>query len=207
MNQEPTHRTRVADLRRDYMQRGLDRSDLAPDPFTQFSLWFDEAVASGEIIEPNAMVLSTVSADGQPHARFILLKGFDQNGFVFFTNYLSAKGHDLAANPRAALTFGWIELERQVRIEGTVTKMPRDAVEAYFRMRPRGSRLGAWASEQSTVIASRAVLEAKLGEAEMRFADDVPPPAEWGRVLPRAGMHRVLAGPHEPAARPAALPP
>ena len=110
----------------------------------------------------------------------VLLKGFDAEGFVFFTNHDSEKGHDLAANPRAALTFGWIEQERQIRIEGTVSPTPRSAVEAYFQTRPRGSRLGAWASNQSDVIASRAVLEARLAEADAYFPDDVPPPASWG---------------------------
>jgi pyridoxamine 5'-phosphate oxidase len=170
----------VSALRRDYMQRRLDEADVAPDPFRQFALWFQEALDCPLIAEKNAMVLSTVSPDGQPHARFVLLKGFDAEGFVFFTNYASEKGRDLATNPRAALTFGWIEQERQVRIEGTVTPTPRDAVEAYFQTRPRGSRLGAWASEQSTVISDRAVLESRLAAAEARFPDDVPPPETWG---------------------------
>jgi len=176
----------VSALRRDYMQRGLDEADLAPDPNQQFALWFHEALNCPAIAEPNAMVLSTVSPEGQPHARFVLLKGFDAEGLVFFTNYESEKGRDLAVNPRAALTFGWIEQERQVRIEGTVFQTPRSAVEAYFQMRPRGSRLGAWASDQSRVIPSRAVLEARLAEAEARFADDVPPPESWGgyRLVP-----------------------
>jgi len=176
----------VAALRRDYMQRALDEKDVAADPFHQFSLWFQEARACPAIAEANAMVLSTVSAEGRPHGRFVLLKGFDAEGFVFFTNYGSEKGSDLAANPRAALTFGWIEQERQVRIEGTVTKTPRSAVVAYFQTRPRGSRLGAWASEQSEVIPSRETLEARLAEADARFPNDVPPPETWGgyRVAP-----------------------
>jgi pyridoxamine 5'-phosphate oxidase len=168
------------------MQRGLDEADLAPDPFQQFALWFQEALNCPAIAEPNAMVLSTVSPQGQPHARFVLLKGYTAEGFVFFTNYGSEKGRDLAANPRAALTLGWIEQERQVRIEGTVSQTPRSAVEAYFQTRPRGSRLGAWASDQSEVIPSRAVLEARLAEADARFSGDVPPPESWGgyRVVP-----------------------
>jgi len=170
----------VAALRRDYMQRGLDEADLAPDPFQQFALWFQEALNCPAIAEPNAMILSTVSPEGQPHARFVLLKGFSAEGLVFFTNYDSEKGRDLAANPRAALTFGWIELERQVRIEGTVSPLPRSAAEAYFQTRPRGSRLGAWASNQSEVIPNRAVLEAQLAEADARFPENVPPPATWG---------------------------
>src|SRR5271156_932065 len=130
--------TQVAALRRDYMQRALDEADLAPDPFQQFARWFQEALDCPAIAEPNAMVLATVSPERQPHARFVLLKGFDAKGFVFFTNYCSEKGRDLESNPHAALTFGWIEQERQVRIEGTVTQMHRSTVEDYFRSRPRG---------------------------------------------------------------------
>jgi len=176
----------IAALRRDYMLRGLDEADLDPDPIRQFGVWFQETIDSGAIREPNAMVLSTVSPEGQPRGRFVLLKGFDAEGFVFFTNYQSTKGQHLAVHPRAALTFGWIELERQICIEGTVTKTTHAAVEAYFQTRPRGSRLGAWASNQSEVIPDRSVLEAKLGEAEGRFAGDVPPPPQWGgyRLVP-----------------------
>ncbi|HEY0257502.1 MAG TPA: pyridoxamine 5'-phosphate oxidase [Candidatus Methylacidiphilales bacterium] len=176
----------IAALRRDYMLRGLDETDLDPDPFRQFALWFQEALDSKAVAEPNAMVLSTVSTEGQPRGRFVLLKGFDAEGFVFFTNHGSAKGRDLEANPRAALTFGWIELERQVCIEGAVSKTPRAAVEAYFQTRPRGSRLGAWASRQSEVIPNREVLEAELAQAETRHPSDVPPPPEWGgyRLVP-----------------------
>jgi pyridoxamine 5'-phosphate oxidase len=167
-------------LRRDYMQRGLDESDLAADPFTQFESWFRDAVNCAAIREKNAMVLATVSPDGQPHARFVLLKGFGPEGFIFFTSYESDKARELAARPQAALTFGWLELERQVRIEGTVAKTSRAAVEAYFKKRPRGSCLGAWASSQSAVIAGRSVLETRLAEAEARFPGDVPPPETWG---------------------------
>ena len=170
----------VAALRRDYMQRALDEVDLAPDPIEQFGRWFKEALDCTAIAEPNAMVLSTVSPKGQPHARFLLLKGFDAKGFVFFTNYCSAKGRDLDENPRAALTFGWIVQERQVRIEGVVSPLPRAAVEAYFHSRPRGSKLGAWASNQSDVIPNRAFLESRLADADQHFPNDVPPPATWG---------------------------
>jgi pyridoxamine 5'-phosphate oxidase len=171
----------IAALRRDYMQRGLTEQELDPDPFRQFAAWFDEAANSHAVAEPNAMVLST-AVDGQPRGRFVLLKGFDARGFVFFTNQESAKGRALEANPLAALTFGWIPLERQVCIEGRVTKMERAAVEAYFATRPRGSRLGAWASPQSEVISGRAVLEENLRAAEARFPGEtpVPPPPEWG---------------------------
>ena len=170
----------VAALRRDYMQHALDEADLAADPIQQFTVWFQEALNCPAIAEANAMVLATVSPQGQPHARFVLLKGFDAKGFVFFTNYCSEKGRDLDENSRAALTFGWIEQERQVRIEGYVVQMPRSAVEAYFATRPRGSRLGAWASNQSDVIPNRAFLEGRLAEAEAYFPGDVPPPATWG---------------------------
>jgi pyridoxamine 5'-phosphate oxidase len=175
----------VAALRRDYMQRGLNESDLDPDPFRQFAAWFTEAAGSQAVVEPNAMVLSTADADGRPRGRYVLLKGFDARGFVFFTNQESAKAKALAANARAALTFGWIPLERQVCIEGTVTKMERAAVEAYFATRPRGSRLGAWASPQSEVISGRAVLEENLRAAEARFPGETPVPAppNWGGYL------------------------
>jgi pyridoxamine 5'-phosphate oxidase len=172
---------RIAALRRDYMQRGLSETDLDPDPFRQFAAWFDDALKSKAIREPNAMVLSTVSPEGAPRGRFVLLKGVSPEGFCFFTNYRSLKGRQLEMNPRASLTFGWIELERQVCIEGTVSKTPRAAVEAYFQTRPRGSRLGAWASPQSEIIPDRTVLESRLEEADRRFADaDVPAPPEWG---------------------------
>ncbi len=162
------------------MLRGLDLPDLDPDPVAQFAKWFHDAHACPAIREANAMVLSTVSADGNPHGRFVLLKGFGPEGFILFTSHDSDKGHDLAAHPHAALTLGWIELERQVRIEGTVTRTPREKVEAYFQTRPRGSRLGAWASEQSRVIADRGVLERQLEELSLRFPDDVPAPPNWG---------------------------
>ncbi len=172
--------SQVSALRRDYMQRSLDAVDLAADPIDQFGLWFQDALNCPAITEPNAMTVSTVSPDGKPHARYVLLKGVSAEGFVFFTNYLSEKGRDLEAHPYAALTFGWIEQERQVRIEGRVSKTARSAVEAYFQSRPRGSRLGAWASEQSTVIPDRTVLDARLAEADARFPEEVPPPEYWG---------------------------
>ena len=186
MSSDPVSSPAIADLRRDYMQRGLSEDELSANPFDQFALWFQEALDSKAIAEPNAMVLSTVSAEGQPRGRFVLLKGFDAGGFVFFTHYQSNKGRALEAHPRAGLTFGWIELERQVCIEGTVHKTSRAEVEDYFRTRPRGSRLGAWASPQSQVIASRDVLEEGRTQADARFAEEVPPPPEWGgyRLVP-----------------------
>lgn len=170
----------IASLRRDYMTRALNEADLAPDPIEQFARWFQETLDSKVIAEPNAMVLATVSPTGQPRGRYVLLKGFDAEGFVFFTNQQSAKGRDLEANPKASLTFGWIELERQVCVEGTVTKLAHEAVEAYFATRPRGSRLGAWASPQSQVVAGRDMLEARLAETEARFPGTIPVPAKWG---------------------------
>jgi pyridoxamine 5'-phosphate oxidase len=175
----------IAALRRDYMQRGLLESEMDADPFRQFHAWFAEALGTPLVAEPNAMVLSTASAEGQPRGRYVLLKGFDARGFVFFTNQASAKGRALEANPLAALTFGWIPMERQICIEGRVAKMERAAVEAYFASRPRGSRLGAWASPQSEVIAGREVLEKNLAEAEARFpgGTPVPAPPDWGGYL------------------------
>jgi pyridoxamine 5'-phosphate oxidase len=182
---EPTS-AEIAALRRDYMLRGLDEADLNPDPFRQFAVWFQEALDSQAVAEPNAMVLSTVASGGQPRGRIVLLKGFDAQGFVFFTNCASAKGHELAAHPLAALTLGWIPLERQVCIEGRTSPLPQAAAEAYFRTRPRGSQLGAWASPQSEIIPNRAVLEKNLAEADARFPGEVPRPPSWGgyRLVP-----------------------
>jgi pyridoxamine 5'-phosphate oxidase len=180
MSRDVLNKVDVAALRRDYMQRGLAEADLAADPITQFDTWFREALNCPAIAEPNAMVVATVSPDGQPHARVMLLKDFGPEGFVFYTNYGSDKARDLAAQPRAALTFPWLELERQVRIEGVVTKNSRATGEAYFKTRPRGSRLGAWASAQSHVISGRAELETRLAELEARFPDDIPMPENWG---------------------------
>ncbi|MEP7180610.1 MAG: pyridoxamine 5'-phosphate oxidase [Betaproteobacteria bacterium] len=176
---------KIADLRIDYMRETLDETDVAPDPFRQFEHWFDEAVKA-QVPEPNAMTLATVGNDGGPSARVVLLKSFDGRGFVFFTNYLSRKGGELAAHAGAALLFFWAELERQVRIEGTVCKVPEGESNEYFASRPRASRLGAWASPQSEPVASRAVLEARFAEAERRFrdaGDHVPRPPHWGGYL------------------------
>ena len=169
-------------MRIDYKRETLDESAVAPDPFRQFERWFDEAVKA-EVPEPNAMTLATADAAGRPSARVVLLKGFDDRGFVFFTNYASRKGRELAARRDAALLFFWPELERQVRIEGTVAKV--DALEstAYFASRPRGARLGAWASPQSETIDGRGVLEALFAAAEARYANvgnDIPRPPHWG---------------------------
>jgi len=178
----------IADLRREYALARLDEKNVSQDPIAEFARWFAEAQAA-EVEEPNAMVLATATPDGAPSARVVLLKGFDERGFVFFTDYRSRKGAELEANPRAALVLHWSELERQVRITGEVTRTSAEESEAYYRSRPLGSRLGAWVSHQSQPIPSREVLEGGLREVERRFAGgDVPLPPYWGgyRVTPGA---------------------
>jgi pyridoxamine 5'-phosphate oxidase len=178
----------VADLRREYALARLDEKDVSRDPIAEFARWFAEAQAA-EVEEPNAMVLATATSDGTPSARVVLLKGFDERGFVFFTDYRSRKGAELEANPRAALVLHWSELERQVRITGDVTRTSAEESEAYYRSRPLGSRLGAWVSHQSQAIPSRDVLEGGLREVQRRFAGgDIPLPPYWGgyRVWPEA---------------------
>lgn len=178
----------LAGLRRLYALAGLDERDLAADPMAQFGRWFDETVASRALVEPNAMVLSTVSAAGAPSARTVLLKRYDEHGFVFFTNYTSRKATDIAANPAVALLFPWVPLERQVVVAGYAAQIPREETEAYWRLRPRGAQLGAWASRQSAVAASRADLDTAMAETAARFpaSRDVPAPPHWGgiRVAP-----------------------
>lgn len=170
-----------------YGRAMLLESEVAASPFDQFRVWFDEATRSDEA-EPTAMTLATVDQDGQPSARIVLLKGMDDNGFVFFTNYLSRKGKDLAAHPKAALLFFWPRLERQVRIEGRVERLPEAESDTYYASRPVSSRIGAWASEQSNEIASREVLEQRLAEFERKFGDNPPRPPHWGglRLVPSA---------------------
>jgi len=173
-------------LRHDYTQRGLDEAEADPDPFAQFGRWAAEALAAN-LPEPNAMTLATATADGRPSARMVLLRGFDPQGFVFYTNYDGRKGGELAANPWAALVFYWAELERQIRIEGAVAPVTTAESDAYFQSRPAGSRLGAWASPQSQVIADRADLDRRLAEVTARFAEGpIPRPPHWGgyRVVP-----------------------
>jgi pyridoxamine 5'-phosphate oxidase len=174
------------DLRREYTQRGLREEDLAPDPFIQFGVWFDE-VAQADIREPNAMTLATATPDGQPSARMVLLKGADARGFNFFTNYESRKGNELTANPRAALVFFWVQLERQVRVEGHVERLSSEESDAYFASRPEGSQLGAWASQQSAVLPGRGPLEARYEELRAQYeGHEAPRPPFWGgyRVVP-----------------------
>ncbi len=176
----------IAELRREYARARLDEKDVSPDPFAQFARWFAEAQAA-DAAEVNAMVLATATPDGRPSARVVLLKGFDERGLVFFSDYRSRKAGELAANPRAALALYWDELERQVRVEGTVERTSAEESELYYRSRPLGSRLGAWASHQSRPIASREELEAGLRDVDRRFSGpDVPLPPHWGgyRVMP-----------------------
>jgi pyridoxamine 5'-phosphate oxidase len=169
----------LAELRREYTLAGLRRADLDPDPISQFQKWFAQAMQA-EIVEPNAMTLATVAADAQPSSRIVLLKGVDARGFSFFTNYESRKGHELAENPKASLTFFWAGLERQVSIGGAVSKLSREESEAYFAVRPLGSQRGAWVSKQSRVVANREFLEKRLAEVEAQFGDKVPMPPYWG---------------------------
>jgi pyridoxamine 5'-phosphate oxidase len=176
----------LADLRKDYNLAGLLEKDLAKDPFRQFERWFQEAEAA-KLVEPNAMTLATVGADGRPSARTVLLKGVDGRGFVFYSNYESRKGRELANIPRAALVFPWLALERQVIVEGAVTRLTREESEAYFHSRPRASQLGAWVSQQSGIITGRAVLEDAMKALEAKYAGrEVPLPPAWGgyRVAP-----------------------
>ncbi|MAQ53018.1 MAG: pyridoxamine 5'-phosphate oxidase [Pseudomonas sp.] len=176
----------IADLRRDYTRDGLTETQAPAEPFALFGEWFAQAVEV-ESTEANAMMLATVDGEGQPHLRTLLLKGFDERGFVFFTNYQSAKGQQLANSPAAAMTFWWHDLERQVRIEGQVEQTSAEESDAYFHSRPAGSRLGAWASPQSQVIDSREGLEQRLGAVQQQYADtDAPRPPHWGgyRLVP-----------------------
>jgi pyridoxamine 5'-phosphate oxidase len=177
---------KIDERRKDYQRFNLREEDVDPDPIGQFQAWFDEA-ALGDVPEVNAMALATASLDGRPSVRMVLLRGFDERGFSFFTNYESRKARELEENPRAALVIFWHELERQVRIEGRVERVSDEESDRYFHGRPAGSRIGAWASPQSRVIAGRDALEALYAEVESRYADDtIPRPANWGgyRVVP-----------------------
>jgi pyridoxamine 5'-phosphate oxidase len=176
----------IADLRQNYTLQALDEADVDPDPIKQFQHWLDQAIAA-QLPEPNAMTLATASREGIPSARIVLLKGLDDRGFVFYTNYESRKGQELTDNPHAALVFLWTVLERQVRIEGRVEKITAAEMDAYFQSRPLASRLGAWASDQSRIIPNRDVLEQRFAELKTIYADEkVPRPPHWGgyRVIP-----------------------
>lgn len=172
----------IADIRREYHCAALTKADVDPDPVRQFERWLSEAIRA-EVPEPTAMTLATADADGRPSARIVLLKGASPEGFVFFTNYESRKGRELAARPDAALLFHWVELERQVRVEGRIAKVPAAESDAYFASRPLLSRVGAWASPQSRVIPDRAWLEHEFAASQQRVAangEDVPRPPQWG---------------------------
>ncbi len=178
----------LADLRRDYSTGGLTEADAGTDPFALFHHWFGQAVAA-ELSDPNAFVLATCTPDGVPSARAVLLKALDERGFTFFTNYDSRKGHEMEANPHVALVFLWHQLERQIRVEGTVEVVTAAESDEYYVKRPLGSRLGAWASPQSAVISGREVLEAAHADLMAKYPDGDPPrPPNWGgyRVLPDA---------------------
>ena len=177
----------LAHLRKDYTRARFDEADAADDPLDQFRRWFDEAL-SARLPEPNAMTLATATPDGSPSARIVLLKDADATGFVFYTNYDSRKGRELAANDRAALLFHWVELERQVRIEGTVARVSSAESDAYYAVRPLGSRVGAWASRQSEPLPDRESLERAVEEAAARLGGDPPRPPHWGgyRLVPHA---------------------
>ena len=176
----------VARLRKQYTRSGLDESEAAPDPIEQFRGWFEDALAA-DLHEPNAMTLATATPEGRSSARIVLVKGFDERGFVFYTNYGGRKARELEANPYCALVFYWGELERQVRVEGRVSRVSEEESDAYFASRPRGSRLGAWASKQSRPVGDRGTLERRLRELEREYEGrEIPRPPFWGgyRVEP-----------------------
>lgn len=176
----------IEQIRRDFAKEELNESTIAENPIRQFSIWFEQALSS-DLLDPNAMTLSTVNKEGIPSSRIVLLKGVDEQGFRFYTNYKSRKGIELAENPHAALCFYWSALERQVRIEGKVQKLNRDQSEIYFHKRPRLSQLGAWASQQSSKVASRQELESRFEKVKERFeGKEVPLPDFWGgyRLIP-----------------------
>ncbi len=176
---------RIADIRQEYMRAGLSEADADADPFRQFDRWFQDALAA-ELALPNAMTLATVRADGAPNARVVLLKGVEADGFVFFTNYESAKGRELAARPEACLVFLWSDLERQVRIDGGIAQVPAIESDAYFATRPLGSRQSALASAQSALVKDRATLEAALAAVQAKYGNAPPRPPHWGgyRLVP-----------------------
>jgi pyridoxamine 5'-phosphate oxidase len=176
---------KTTDLRKNYARESLDEKNVTRDPYEQFARWFDE-VLRAQLTEPNAMILATVDARGQPSARTVLLKGYDARGFVFYTNYDSRKGRALAHNARGSLLFLWLELERQVRLEGLVEKVSAEESDEYFKTRPVGSRLAAWASPQSEVMPDRQSIEARFAEAARVHGDDPHRPPHWGgyRLVP-----------------------
>lgn len=186
----------IAELRQEYAMGALNEAEVDPDPLQQFQRWFSEAVAA-QLPEPNAMTLATADRTGRPYARVMLLKGCDADGFVFFTNYRSDKGRQLAESPHVALVFLWLELERQIRIEGAVSPIPGAESEAYFRSRPRESRLGALASRQSQVVAGRQILDERFQQLEAQYPDDnIPMPHHWGGYRVRPDLLEFWQGRH-----------
>lgn len=184
----------ISDIRSEYETAGLDVADVDADPIVQWNRWYDEAVAAG-VYEPNAMVLSTASAGGQLHSRYVLVRGADTDGFMFYTNYESAKGHEIATTGRAALNFGWLQVHRQVRVEGVIAHASNKVSDEYFASRPRGSQIGAWASPQSAVITSREELDRFVAEVEARFEGvDVPRPSHTGCYLVQPTMIEFWQG-------------
>lgn len=183
----------IADLRKEYTFAGLRRRDLHPDPIQQFNNWFQQAIGAG-VPEPNAMTLATVDREGQPSSRIVLLKGIDERGFAFYTNYQSRKGRELEANPRAALTIFWAGLERQICVRGVCEKLSREESEVYFKSRPIGNRLGAWVSNQSTAIADREFLERRLAEVTSQYGENPPLPPYWGGYVVRPGTVELWQG-------------
>ena len=177
------NRDEIQNIRTEYQASTLSESDAKGDPIKQFDLWFNEAIKA-DVYEPTAMTLATSTHDGRPSARIVLLKGFDQAGFVFYTNYLSRKGKEIAKNPLGAIILYWKEMERQVRIEGTIEKLSKEASEKYFHSRPKGSQIGAVVSPQSQEINGREMLESKWQEMETEFVDkEVPKPSYWGGYI------------------------
>ncbi len=185
---------RIASLRTEYRGPLLDEADVDPDPMVQFARWFDEALAA-KVLEPDSMTVATATLDGNPSARVVALRGYDERGFVFYTNDESQKGRELAVNPRAALVFHWRELERQVRASGAVTRVDDAEAEAYFEGRPLKSKIGAWASRQSIVLQDRAELEARVAETAERFGDgEIPKPPFWNGYVVRPDEFEIWQG-------------
>jgi pyridoxamine 5'-phosphate oxidase len=183
----------IADIRRDYKLQSLNEADVATNPIDQFTSWWDEAIASN-IDEVNAMTLATATADGKPSARIVLLKGYNEAGFTFFTNYNSHKGQQIANNSFVALVFFWKELERQIRIEGSIEKLSDADSDAYFYSRPTGSKIGAWSSPQSAVIPNRQILENNEQQFKKEFGENIPRPAHWGGYLVKPNLIEFWQG-------------
>ncbi len=184
----------IAHIRRDYQLQALTEQDAATNPFDQFTKWWHE-VLNAQIDEVNAMILSTADASGKPHARVVLLKGYDANGFIFFTNYNSHKGKQISENPFASILFFWKELERQVRIEGTIQQIDATQSDAYFNSRPAGSRIGAWASPQSSVIPDRKLIEQNFLDYEEKFGtENIPRPQHWGGYIVQPNLFEFWQG-------------